>query len=101
MSKPFVGRPLRSVDEMDDMLYERWRSSVGPDDFVVCPGDVGTGPSLTRFQGLPGRRVLVFGNHDRSAKGFDIVCGSVYAHGDPPPGAPDVRERARARACRA
>ena len=80
----FFGRPFRSVDEMDDMLFERWRSSVGPDDFVVCLGDVGTGPSLTRLQGLPGRKVLVFGNHDRSAKGFDVVCGSVYSHGDPP-----------------
>ena len=38
----FFGRPFRSVDEMDDMLFERWRSSVGPDDFVLCLGDVGT-----------------------------------------------------------
>ena len=80
----FFGRPFRSVDEMDDMLFERWRSSVGPDDFVVCLGDVGTGPGLTMLEGLPGRKVLVFGNHDRSAKGFDVVCGSVYSHGDPP-----------------
>lgn len=80
----FFGRPFRSVDEMDDMLCERWRLSVGPDDVVVCLGDVGTWPSLTRLQGLPGRKVLVFGNHDRSAKGFDVVCGSVYSHGEPP-----------------
>ena len=66
------------------MLLERWRSSVGPDDSVLCLGDVGTVSSLTRLQGLPGRKILVFGNHDTSAKGFDIVCGSVYSHGDPP-----------------
>ena len=104
----FFGRLFRSVDEMDDLLFERWRSSVGPDDSVLCLGDVGTWPSLARLQGLPGRKVLVFGNHDRSAKGFDIVCGSVYSHGDPPlllthaasAGSPAVCERARAPACR-
>ena len=78
------GRPFRSVDEMDDLLIERWRSSVRPDDFVLCLGDMGTWPSLARLQGLPGRKVLVFGNHGRSAIGFDVVCGSVYSHGDPP-----------------
>ena len=36
------GRPFRSVDEMDDLLIERWRSSVRPDDFVLCLGDMGT-----------------------------------------------------------
>ena len=69
---------------MDDVLFDRWQSAVGPDDSVVCLGNVGTGPGLTRLQALPGRKVLVFGNHDRSAKGFDVVCGSLYAHGDPP-----------------
>ncbi len=80
----FFGRPFRSVDEMDDLLFERWRSSVGPDDSVLCLGDVGGWPSLAKLQGLPGRKVLVFGNHDRSTTGFDVVCGSVYSHGDPP-----------------
>ncbi len=80
----FFGRPFRSVVEMDDVLFERWRSSVGPDDVVVCLGDVGTWQSLAGLQGLPGRKVLVFGNHDRSARGFDVVCGCVYSHGDPP-----------------
>ena len=80
----FFGRPFRSVVEMDDVLFERWRSSVGPDDFVVCLGDVGTPPSLAKLQELPGRKILVFGNHDRSARGFDIVCGSAHAHGHPP-----------------
>ena len=84
----FFGRPFRSVDDMDHLLVERWQSVIGPNDLVVCLGDVTRGvtslPSLERLGGLPGRKVLVFGNHDRSAKGFDVVCGSVYTHGDPP-----------------
>ena len=84
----FFGRPFRSVDDMDHLLVERWQSVIGRNDFVVCLGDVTRGatslPSLERLGGLPGRKVLVFGNHDRSAKGFDVVCGSVYTHGDPP-----------------
>ena len=42
------------------------------------------GFDVAGFRLLPGRKVLVFGNHDRSAKGFDIMCGSVYSHGEPP-----------------
>ena len=80
----FFGRSFRSVVEMDDVLCERWRSSVAPDDLVVCLGDVGTWQSLAGLQGLPGRKVLVFGNHDQSARGFDVVCRSVYSHGDSP-----------------
>ena len=84
----FFGRPFRSVDDMDHLLVERWQSVIGPNDLVVCLGDVTRGvtslPSLERLGGLPGRKVLVFGNHDRSAKGFHVVCGSVYTHGDPP-----------------
>ena len=80
----FFGRPFVSVDEMNEELFERWRSSVGPDDFVVCLGDVGTWQSLAKLQELPGQKILVFGNHDRSARGFDVVCGSAYAHGHPP-----------------
>ena len=79
----FFGRPFRSVDEMDGMLVEQWRFSADEGDLVVCLGDVGTMPSLAGIEALPGRKVLVFGNHDRSARGFDVVCGSAYSHGDP------------------
>ena len=83
----FFGRPFGSVDEMDDVILEHWQAQVGPDDLVVCLGDIARAnltASLRRLRGLPGRKVLAFGNHDRSARGFDEVCGSLYAHGDPP-----------------
>ena len=51
----FFGRPFRSVDEMDDVLFERWRSSVGPEDCVVCLGDVGTVSSLASLAPSPAR----------------------------------------------
>ena len=66
---------------------------------MVCPvrvvprrgcsvGDAAKGrtaqPSLERLGALPGIKILVFGNHDRSARGFDRVVGSLYSHGDPP-----------------
>ena len=57
-------------------------------DYLLYETPVAEGRRLSRLwptRGLPGRRVLVFGNHDRSARGFDVVCVSVYAHGHPPP----------------
>ena len=83
----FFGRPFASVEEMDDVILRRWRARVGPDDLVVCLGDVARGSltgNLERLVALPGRKALVFGNHDRSVQGFDEVCASLYAHGDPP-----------------
>lgn len=55
----FFGRPFRSVDEMDNVLCERWRSSVGPDDVVVCLGDVGTWPSSAKGSDIDASTVTV------------------------------------------
>jgi calcineurin-like phosphoesterase family protein len=74
-----------SLSEHDAALISAWRERVGPDDLVLHLGDVALGAkehlSAVRAS-LPGRIVLVRGNHDRShsamrAAGFEMVYAAV------------------------
>lgn len=54
-----------------DLLFERWRETVGPDDTVLVPGDISWGmrleealPDLQALDALPGRKIFIQGNHD-------------------------------------
>lgn len=82
-------RPFSSVEEMDELMVERWNSVVGPHDRVYHLGDVVINrrclPILSR---LKGKKVLIKGNHDIfSLKDYtpyfeDIRAYKVYpAHG--------------------
>jgi uncharacterized protein len=65
-------------------LAENWRKTVGPDDTTVIPGDIswamqldGALPDLRYLDSLPGRKVLMRGNHDywwASLKKMEQVC---------------------------
>jgi calcineurin-like phosphoesterase family protein len=74
-----------SLAEHDAALIAAWRERVGPDDLVLHLGDVALGPKeyLSEIRGsLPGRIMLVRGNHDRShaalrAAGFDAVYSAI------------------------
>lgn len=66
----FANRPFGSVEEMDEVLIQRWNDCVQPrdcvyhlGDFAVCRGPR-TGEILDR---LNGEIHLVWGNHDRPA----------------------------------
>lgn len=60
-------RPFSTVEEMDRALVERWAGVVKPDHKVYHLGDVGgrSATELGRYMdALPGRKVLIKGNHD-------------------------------------
>jgi calcineurin-like phosphoesterase family protein len=66
----YANRPFACVEEMDEVLIQRWNERVRPGDrvyhlgdFSVCRGPK-TGEILTR---LNGEIHLVWGNHDRPA----------------------------------
>ena len=65
------------------LLEENWRAAVGDGDTVVIPGDISWGIDLKEaaadlhfLDGLPGRKIILKGNHDlwwptmRKLKGF-------------------------------
>ena len=90
----YCSRPYQSVRQQDDDLERRWTNRVKPDDIIYHLGDVGyikgyqtdniiTDDSVAaRIRRLPGRKILILGNHDKSpgvmrSVGFDVVCQSM------------------------
>ncbi len=61
-------RPFRDGDHMNQVLLERYRATVTPEDTVWWLGDVCFKPTqalLSAIASLPGKRYLILGNHDR------------------------------------
>lgn len=82
----YCSRPYRNAAQMDEDLIRRWNNRVKPGELVYHLGDVGMTKGddylpkiLTR---LNGRKILILGNHDKSAKrmmefGFDFACEAL------------------------
>lgn len=65
-------RPFSSVEEMNEVMIERWNSVVKPTDTVIHFGDVALGKiaeSLPLIERLNGIKSLIPGNHDRIFSG--------------------------------
>lgn len=91
------GSPLRDfkhVDEMDQYMIDQWNSVVHPDDKVYHLGDVAM-CNITKlteiFSHLPGRKVLIKGNHDTlklsqyaylfsDVRAYHVLDGLLLAH---------------------
>jgi calcineurin-like phosphoesterase family protein len=66
------GRPFGSVEEMNEVIIERYNRVVGEHDTVWILGDVALGAiaeSLPLLGRLKGRKYLIAGNHDRCFAG--------------------------------
>ncbi len=62
---------FRGWENYTQRLEKHWRELVGPEDTVVIAGDISWGMNLSEakadfafLQGLPGRKLLLKGNHD-------------------------------------
>ncbi|AXG66306.1 phosphoesterase [Streptomyces phage Annadreamy] len=65
-------RPFSSVEEMNEVMIERWNSVVKSTDTVIHFGDVALGKiaeSLPLIERLNGIKSLIPGNHDRIFSG--------------------------------
>ena len=65
-------RPFSSVEEMNEVMIERWNAVVKPTDKVYHMGDVALGKiadSLPLIGRLNGTKILIPGNHDRIFSG--------------------------------
>ena len=54
-----------------EKIARAWRERVAPEDLVLCPGDLSwamnleeAAPDLAYFAALPGKKILMRGNHD-------------------------------------
>lgn len=62
-------RPFSSVEEMNECMFDNWNETVRPGDKVYHLGDVLFGSDKedflqNQFRKLPGKKRLIFGNHD-------------------------------------
>jgi len=69
-------RGFSSIEEMNEVMVERWNARVRSGDEVVILGDLSFGKAEETNQlvkRLNGKLYLIYGNHDRyvNAKGFD------------------------------
>ena len=87
-------RPFGTADEMNDTIFRNWEQVVAPADTILILGDVTVhglwGRRLTRVHQAPGRKILVYGNHEITSTGlvdtnvFNEVHSCLYVEGDPP-----------------
>lgn len=86
----YCERPFKNADHMDEHMIAKWQHRVKPEDTVYHLGDVGLlkgihdgdSPIQRIMKRLPGRKILIRGNHDKSEGvmrdiGFDVVCQSM------------------------
>lgn len=83
----YENRPFKDVKEMKRVLTENWKSAATSHDTVFVLGDVAfrtTKEELTEMiQNLPGKKILVLGNHDRSKRlhwWHDVGFAEVYKY---------------------
>ena len=78
----YCNRPFESTVQMDEYIAEKWIEEVGEEDTVLHLGDVAFKTQYLDevIQSLPGRKILVWGNHDwcrtktyYRKRGFDEV----------------------------
>ena len=68
-----------------ELIIKRWNETVKPEDTVIHLGDVQIGKkSEWIMPSLPGRKILIRGNHDRQQscawwmeRGFDFACDGM------------------------
>ena len=88
-------RPFGSVEEMNNELLCAWRDTVSAEDTIICGGDVALAGTLRggrdgSMRLMPGRKLLVRGNHDFDRRGkpaetgIDNASMTLLIEGDPP-----------------
>jgi len=87
-------RPHPNVHAMNAMLLAAWRDLVRSDDTIVCLGDVTlrepSAKMLSKLSTMPGRKLLVAGNHDflpgqewPKTYGFDATLPTMICNAEP------------------
>lgn len=80
-----AARPFADLEDMDAQLCHNYRAAVSETDFVLWLGDCSWRLPALRdlLQDLPGRKALILGNHDGSARkmaglGFECVAERMW-----------------------
>lgn len=75
-------RPFASIEEMNELMVERWNKTVRPRDHVYHCGDVAMrAPHLDIVKRLNGKKRLIRGNHDIFPTKRYLNAGFEEIHG--------------------
>lgn len=67
-------RKVSSVEENTEKICDAWNDTVKSSDTIVLVGDIAFSlKALKLIQTLPGRKVLIMGNHDMEHRGISIL----------------------------
>lgn len=73
-------------DNFSELIIENWKNTVSNNDTVFHLGDIAFGDYwLKKLLELPGKKILIRGNHDQKStfgyinEGFDFVCNDFSA----------------------
>ena len=72
----YCSRPFASIDEMNEGMIRNWNSVVSPEDRVFHLGDVAfmkPDPLSEILQSLNGKKILIWGNHDRHLRKTEMI----------------------------
>ena len=77
----YCSRPFQSVEAMNEALLAAWKETVDEADTIICGGDIALAGALkrerlARVRAMPGRKLLVRGNHDFGRNGRPADTGS-------------------------
>ncbi len=86
----YCRRPFSNASHMDSVMIRRWQERVKPTDIIYHLGDFGMvreDHAARILKQLPGKKILILGNHDKSAKrmiefGFDFACEAMLVKPD-------------------
>ena len=73
-------RPFKSVDEMEEVIINKWNKKVNDEDIVYVLGDIGKDDdpyTIDIFNKLKGHKHLIVGNHDHDML-EDIKKSNVF-----------------------
>jgi calcineurin-like phosphoesterase family protein len=84
-----IQKHCRRPANVDDLILGAWRRLVLPTDLVIHIGDVAFNfyPLKAAMDSLPGKKILVRGNHDSKSisyymgHGFDFACDALVLSG--------------------
>ena len=77
----YCDRPFSDVDEMDDVMIDRWNSAISKSDTVYHLGDFafGTVTKMGRIMNrLNGNKILIKGNHDNYKNMKKLSWSSIH-----------------------
>ena len=77
----YCSRPFQSAEAMNEALLAAWKEAVNEADTIICGGDIALAGALkrerlARVRAMPGRKLLVRGNHDFGRNGRPADTGS-------------------------